>query len=330
MKLTRRQYLQQTAASAVAAAAASCPWPAAGGEDDQQLPIIDTHQHLWDLVHLRPTWIRRSKILSGQHATEQYLQAVRGLNITRAIYMEIALPPEEHREEVAYVTSLCRSDQHPTFAAVIGGRLAEEGFASYVRDMATNRYVKGVRQVLHSANTPPGFCLRKPFVRSVQLLGELGLRFDLCMRPAELGDGARLVDQCPDTRFVLDHCGNADPKAFLPASHPAAAKAGHDPETWKRGIAQLAARPNVACKISGVVARVPEQWDAEMLAPPVNYCLDQFGPERVVFGSDWPVCKTAGATLAQWVAALRTLIRSRPLDQQRRLLSENVAAVYGV
>jgi predicted TIM-barrel fold metal-dependent hydrolase len=92
-------------------------------------------------------------------------------------------------------------------------------------------------------------------------------------------------------------------------------------------MAALASRKNVICKISGVVARVPKDWSAEDLAPIVNYCLDEFGPDRVVFGGDWPVC-LQGATLRQWIDALREIVSVRPLADQRKLWSENARRFY--
>jgi L-fuconolactonase len=151
------------------------------------------------------------------------------------------------------------------------------------------------------------------------------------MRPNELSDGAKLAAQCAETRFIVDHCGNADPKSFIKAgdSRLTDAKLDHTADAWRRDMERLAARPNVICKISGIVARVPKQWSADDLAPIVNHCLDAFGPSRVIFGSDWPVCLN-GAPLARWVAALRQIIASRPADEQRRLLRDNAVRFYGL
>jgi L-fuconolactonase len=101
----------------------------------------------------------------------------------------------------------------------------------------------------------------------------------------------------------------------------------HDADAWRRDIDRLAAEENVVCKISGIVARVPKEWSADDLAPIVNHCLDAFGPSRVLFGSDWPVCLN-GAPLAAWVAALRTIIASRAEEEQRQLLFDNAARLY--
>jgi L-fuconolactonase len=298
--------------------------------DPDPIAIIDTHQHLWDLSVQRVPWLNNATdVLRRSYVTSDYLQATEGLNVVKAIYMEVDVAPEDHVAEAELITQLCRSDEHPTVAAVIGGRPNEPTFEPYIREMAKNPYVKGVRQVLHGG-TPPGFCLEATFVRSMHLLGELGLSFDLCLRPQELADAVRLVDQCPDTQFVLDHCGNADPNAFLPASRRPTAKPSHDPDAWRRHIAALGERKHVVCKISGIVAQVPQpDWSAEDLAPIVNHCLDAFGPDRVIFGSDWPVCRV-GAELADWVRALQAIVHDRPRDQQRKLFHDNAQALFRV
>jgi L-fuconolactonase len=166
-------------------------------------------------------------------------------------------------------------------------------------------------------------------VLGVQRLGELGLSFDLCMRPGELLDAARLAQLCPDTRFILDHCGNADPKAFSRTLGLDDLPAEHDAETWRRDLASVAARPNVVCKISGIVARAPRDWHVEQLAPIVVHCLECFGSKRVMFGSDWPVCRLR-ATLRQWVEALRQIVADRPEIQQRQLFQDNAERYYGL
>jgi predicted TIM-barrel fold metal-dependent hydrolase len=298
--------------------------------EDALLPIIDTHQHLWDLERQHVPWLDNAPdVLKRSYVSRDYVEATRGCHIVKAIYMEVDVPPSDHAAEADLITRLCRSGESPTVAAVIGGRPGEAGFADYIRTQAKNPYVRGVRQVLHGA-TPRGYCLQDAFVQSMRLLGELGLLYDLCLRPEELPDAVTLVRQCPDTRFVVDHCGNADPQALLPAARRAGAPPSHDPDAWRRAMAELAKLPHVICKISGVVAKAPQpQWTAADLAPVVNHCLDEFGPERVVFGSDWPVCRLGGE-LAAWVAALRQILAQRPAEQQRQLLHDNAQRLYRV
>jgi L-fuconolactonase len=146
------------------------------------------------------------------------------------------------------------------------------------------------------------------------------------MRSKELSDGAKLAALCPETRFIVDHCGNADPMAFRPAKADRGSSQRAADE-WKRGIDRLAALPNVICKISGIIARLPPGGDAHDLAPIVDYCLEAFGPDRVVFGSDWPVC-LKGGSLRTWVDMLGEIIATRPAIDRTKLWSANAVRHY--
>ncbi|MEZ4656482.1 MAG: amidohydrolase family protein [Caldilineaceae bacterium] len=295
------------------------------------LPIVDTHQHLWDLDLFHLPWAASSPILNRSYRTADYLAATDGLNVVKAVYMEVDVTPEQQAAEAEFIIDLCQQADTPTVGAVISGRPAASEFAAYIRRFAPSPYIKGVRQVLHVPETPPGYCLAPAYIQGVQLLGELGLSFDLCMRPAELLDAAALVAQCPDTQFILDHCGNADPyviKGDAPAGD-ASDPFYHTKQQWCDGIDKLASFSNVVCKISGIVARAQPGWQPADLAPTINYCLDAFGPNRVIFGGDWPVC-TLGAPYADWATALRTVIASRPEAEQRKLLHDNAVRLYGL
>lgn len=291
---TRRQFFARTGAAAIAGLALAQP---ARGEEQPavtagDIPIIDCHQHLWDLDKFKLPWIEPGTLLGRSYVMRDYLAAREGTGIRHAVYMEVDVDPAQQQAEADHLIDLCNTGNSPTIAAVVSGRPAADTFAGYVTPFKGSPYIKGIRQVLHGKTTPAGYCLGEGFIRGMQLLGELGLSFDLCMRPGELADGAKLVEKCPDTRFIVDHCGNADPKAFFKPgdSRLANAKPDHTADAWKRDLEKLAERSNVVCKISGIVARVPKEWSAADLAPIINQCLDTFGPQRVIFGSDWPVC----------------------------------------
>lgn len=325
MTLTRRDFLRDAALTATMGTWAASVSRAADNATPNSL-IIDTHQHLWDLSWQSPPWLKGApEILRHDFTTPEYLQATKGLNV-KTVYMEVDVAPEDHVAEAEHVIALSRDKAHPTLAAVIGGRPSSANFAGYLDRFRDTPEVKGLRQVLHGGTTPQGYCLQPDFVRGIQLLGERGLSFDLCQRPTELLDGMKLTEQCPDTRFVVDHCGNADPKAFNAKLAPNEARS-HTADQWRRDIEQLAKRPNVIGKISGIVARAPQGWQTADLAPIVNHCLDVFGPDRVVFGGDWPVC-LLGAKLRGWIDALGEIIAERPAEQQRKLWHANAQAFY--
>ena len=296
------------------------------------LPIVDTHQHLWDLVQFALPWLEGEGMepLRKDHLMSDYLAAAEGAGIARTVYMEVDVAAEQRIAEAEFVAGLCRADDNPMAGAVIGGSLGEEGFRVYIDRFKSNDFIKGVRQVLHVPEAEPGRCLQERFVQDVQYLGEIGMSFDLCLRPSELGDAVGLVDQCPDTLFIVDHCGNADPQIVNGAAeHDPANPFSHTKEQWQRDMAALGEREHVVCKISGIIARAPVGWNADALAPTVNHCLDSFGPDRVVFGGDWPVCNF-GASLGAWVTALREIVSGRPEEEQAKLLAGNAERLYGL
>jgi predicted TIM-barrel fold metal-dependent hydrolase len=333
--MDRRQFLAASAAGATARLTATIV-PRTGHSEEKPvaadaLPIIDCHQHLWDLEKFKLPWIEPGTLLGRSYVMKDYLAAIEGTGIKQAVYMEVDVDPAQQTAEAEHLIEICKSGNAPTIAAVISGRPNSHEFKDYITPLAKSGPIKGVRRVLHGGSTPAGYCLEKPFVRGIQLLGELGLSFDLCMRPKELVDGAKLADQCPGTRFIVDHCGNADVKAFFKPGDKRLAdiKVDHAADQWKRDIDALAAKKNVICKISGIIARVPKEWSAEDLAPVVNHCLDSFGPDRVIFGSDWPVC-LLGAPLKEWVVALRAIVASRPAADQEKLFAGNAVGFYGL
>jgi predicted TIM-barrel fold metal-dependent hydrolase len=281
------------------------------------LAIVDTHQHLWDLKKFRLPWIKEGSVLAKSHLMSDYFRVTEGLNVVKTVYMEVDLAVEEQTAEAEYVIELCQRADNPMVAAVISGRPASDGFAKYIGQFKNSAVIKGVRQVLHGPSTPAGYCLDRKFIQGIQLLGDLGKSYDLCLRAPELLDGAKLIDSCPNTRFILDHCGNADVQA-------------RDLTQWKKDIGEVAKRKQVVCKVSGIVASAKlGQWSAEDLAPIIRHTLEVFGPDRVMFGGDWPVC-TLAATFQQWVEALKLIVSDRKEEENRKLFHDNAVAFYGL
>lgn len=321
--MTRRELLVSAAAALPATALAQKPKDKK--DASPMMPIVDTHQHLWDLTKFKLAWFDpdspAGKILGHNFTPKEYAEATKGLNVVKAVYMEVDVVPEQQQKEADYLIELCESKATPTCAAVVSGRPNAEGFATYAKQFKGSKWIKGIRQVLHVKETPAGYALDPKFVKGIQLLGELGLSFDLCVRPAELPDFAKLVDLCPNTRFILDHCGNAS------ITHKPAER-----EKWKTDMIAIARRKNVVGKVSGFIATAPARgtWTLDDLAPVVNHTLDAFGPDRVMFGGDWPVCLLGVEKYADWATALATIVRDRPEDQQKKLFHDNAVKFYGL
>jgi L-fuconolactonase len=320
MVMNRRAFMKRVSQAVVASGLMS-PLRAIGRESS--IPIVDTHQHLWDLTKLKLTWL--SPPLDRSYTPEDYVQATQGLDVVQAVYMEVAAPRQQRLEEAQYVFELCRRPSGVTRAAVLAGSPADDDFVPYVTAFKGSPCVKGLRGAL-----PAKRMNDEQIIRNLRLLGDLGLRFDLNVSPQALAETAQLVEQCPDTRFVLDHCGNADPVAFFAVGRTPPRPPQHSAEQWKRDIGKLAAKSNVICKISGIVSRIPgTPLKAEDLAPIINHCLDVFGPERVVFAGDWPVC-LRGMPLRDWVNLLKEVVANRPEKDRRKLFHDNAIRFYGL
>jgi len=319
--MNRREFIITSATTVAATGCASL-----NRSDENQLPIVDTHQHLWDLDRFKLAWLDEAPpVLKRSFHLADYLNATKGLNVVKAVYLEVDVIPEQQNDEAKFVTEISQDPNYPTVAGVISGRPENEGFADYINPHRDNPHIKGLRRLMET--TPKGFCLQPRFIDSVQLLGKLDKHFEITIQPTHLNDALELVKRCPDTRFVIDHCGTADPKAFLPENQRGSATPMHEAMAWSEAMAKLADRPNTVCKISGIVAHATSKWSAEQLAPIVNHCLDRFGPDRVMFGGDWPVC-LLGAKFDQWVQALKEIVSNRTEKHQRKLIHNNATRFY--
>jgi L-fuconolactonase len=278
------------------------------------IPIVDTHQHLWDLKQFHLPWLDGGGPLAKSHTPEDYRRETEGLNVVKTVYMEVDVEASQRVAEAEYVLGLCADPDNPMAGAVIGGNPAEEGFVDYIKRFEGNPYLKGVRQVLHGG-MPAGTWLQPEFRRKLDFLAQAGLRFDLCLRSEDLLDGAKLAYDCVYTKIVLDHCGNADPKS-------------KDLSRWKHDIAEYQKCWNVNCKISGIIAGArPGAWTPDDLAPIIQHCAEVFGPDRIMFGSDWPVC-TLTASYRQWVEALQSIVADWSEIDRRKLFHDNAVSFY--
>ena len=202
--------------------------------------------------------------------------------------------------------------------APIGGVIAAcrpeaETFAAELDRLAGNPALRGLRRILHTS--PDELGLAPLFAANLRRLAVHRLTFDLCVLARQLPVATVIAAACPDVSFVLDHCGVPDVSARV-----------LDP--WRANLAALAAHPNVACKISGLVAYAAlDRWTVDDLRPFVEHAVAVFGWDRVVWGSDWPVC-TLTADLGRWVTATRTLLTGTSADKQAKLWHANATRIY--
>lgn len=275
--------------------------------------LVDTHQHLWNLEQFPYSWCAGIPALNRSFRLADYENAARGLDITKSIFMECDVDEPHGLNEARYIQAL--SEAHPSIAGIVATcRPEREDFRAQLEALRTLPKVRGVRRVLHTQ--PDELSASTLFSDNLKLLPEFGWTFDLCVLARQLPAAIDLVRRCPEVTFILDHCGVPDVK-------------GRAFDPWRSHLFELAAFPNVACKISGLVAYAAPDWKDADLAPWIEHALACFGWDRVVWGGDWPVC-TLSATLAQWVDATRWLTSRASETDRAKLFHLNAERIYRV
>jgi predicted TIM-barrel fold metal-dependent hydrolase len=275
--------------------------------------IIDTHQHLWDLDLFSYSWLKNNPALNRTYRMEDYLEATRGLNVEKSVHVEADVDDRFMLDETLHVAKLAEDARNPLAGVVATARPERPDFAEFVERLARIPQVKGVRRVLH---VQPDSVGESPlFAQNVARLADYGLSFDFCVQERQLPIAIGIVQACPKVSFVLDHCGSPRVKEKI-----------LDP--WRQYIEEIAGLPNVVCKVSGLLAYADyENWKPEDLRPYVEHVIGCFGWDRVMFGSDWPVC-TLAAGFQQWVETLNILVLAASEDEREKLFAKNAERVY--
>lgn len=277
------------------------------------MKIIDTHQHLWDMDLFSFSWCKTEPRLNHSFRMADYLEAIRGVGIEKSVHLEADVDEPFMLAETRYILNLAESPDNPLTGVVACGRPEKEGFGEYLDKISGYPALKGIRRVLHTQ--PDALGQGRTFIENVKSLGSRSLSFDICVLARQLPIAINLVKQCPEVTFVLDHCGNPPIKERLV-------------EPWRAHLREIASCPNVNCKISGLVTQADlTSWSADDLRPTIEHAIDCFGWDRVMFGSDWPVC-TLASTLKRWVETLLFITRAESEENRGKLFYENARRVY--
>jgi L-fuconolactonase len=279
------------------------------------IPIIDTHVHLWNPAHFRMSWTDDNALLNRPYTAEIYHEQTNGVQVDAMVFVECGVELQYAFLEARWAVEGAHADPH--IQGIIAAAPVEFGLLtrSYLAALtALGPLIKGVRRNLQDESDIEA-CLNHDFVRGVQLLSEYRLSFDLCIRHWQLPATITLVSRCPETQFILDHLGKPNVKEHL-----------LDP--WRDQMRELAALPNVACKLSGLVTEADlSAWQPEDLAPYLLHVLEVFGEDRVTFGGDWPVVLLA-SPYKLWVETLQAVTASMALTARRKLWNENARRLY--
>jgi L-fuconolactonase len=279
----------------------------------ERASVVDSHVHLWDPAALQYPWLDELPTLRRPFLPADFAVAVGTLPVRRCVLVEGNCLPAQCVREAQYLDRLAAADQ--TIAGIVAfAELTDAATRSATLDCLTSvRLVKGIRQNIQGQ--PPGFARRRAFVEGVREVGARGWTFDLCITHDQLGEAIALVERCPDTQFILDHCAK-----------PAIRTGTREP--WRRELARLAAHENVCCKMSGLLTEADlTHWTHDDLLPYVCHTVDCFGTDRVMYGSDWPVLTLAG-NYARWFDFVVRFTDSWSDHERRRFYAENAERVY--
>ena len=275
--------------------------------------FVDTHLHIIDKSKLNYPWLDGVPALNRDFPYAEYERQARHAGISDVLHMEVDVDAAQMERETAFVEAIAKQPGSLIRGVTAACRPESEDFAAYLERQLQNPFVKGFRRVLHVM--PDELSEGTVFRDNIRRLNGTRLSFDLVVQPHQIPRAAALADLAPDTRFILDHCGVPDIKAN--AEHP-----------WRENIAAIARRPNVTAKISGIVAYADsDSWSVETLRPYVEHVIDSFGWDRVVWGSDWPVCTLGGGLLA-WIAATHALLSGCSNDEREKLLWRNADRLW--
>jgi L-fuconolactonase len=260
--------------------------------------IIDAHHHLWDPVARRHAWLDALPALRRRFGLDDFQAAAAPLGVTASVLVQVLPDVTETEEFLARAAASHSAGSGPVpVAGVVGWvDLCGEDVAAEIariREQAGGDRLAGVRHLVQD-EPDPAWLDRPEVRRGLRAVGQAGLVYDLVIRPPQLPAALRLTADLDQVRFVLDHA--AKPRISDGVLEP-----------WAAMIGELAARPNVACKVSGLVTEAGAGWPREQFAPYVDVLLDSFGPGRLLFGSDWPVCLLA-ATYAEVLSLARDLL----------------------
>lgn len=274
---------------------------------------IDCHQHLLYSERFSYDWTAGFPALAGKaFRVEEYQAAASGLGIAESIFMEVDVPFHEAADESAFFCDLAEDPASGIKGVIAACRPEEVDITGWLETTAHSRLC-GYRRVLHTQ--PDELSTSALFRENVARIGKAGLTFDLCVLPRQYAIAAELIDACPDTRFILDHCGVPD-------------IASGNLDAWRDSFKELSLRPNLTCKISGIIAYAAgDAIHAETFRPVIGHAIDCFGWDRVIWASDWPVCNLT-ADFSTWTRLLDEILAGCSEDELARLYHRNARKIY--
>lgn len=271
---------------------------------------IDAHHHLWRFTPDEYGWISDDmRVLRRDFLLADLRHELR----TASVHGTVAVQARQTVEETEWLLSLASSSDSPILGVVGWLPIASPDFPAQLESALTQPRLRGLRHVVQAE--PEGFLDADAFNRGIASLKSTGLVYDILIFARQLAEATRFIDRHPGQSFVLDHIAKPEIRAG-------------EIKQWERGIRELAKRPNVTCKVSGMVTEAdPANWSAAQLKPYFDIVLEAFTPNRLMIGTDWPVL-TMGCTYAQWWRTVEDWAARLSADQRAAILGGTATRIY--
>ena len=280
------------------------------------ISLLDTHQHLVYREKASYGWTKDIPPLAeGNFTLDDYKTLTEGLGVGGTLFMETGVDDPDYQQETRFVKSLADNSDNEMIGLISSIRPeSDEAFETWLEE-TIEMGVVGYRRILHVM--PDDTSQSDIFRKNVRKIGVSGKTFDICFLPGQLPIACELAKACENTKLILNHCGVPD-------------IAGNGLDPWRQDIKALAQIPNVICKLSGLMAYcAPGTSSLETIEPYVDHVLNCFGPNRMVWGSDWPVVNLAKG-LPEWIAVTRKILGKLSVDEASSIAYGTAQIVYKV
>ena len=271
----------------------------------------DTHVHFFDLDQFDYHWLNNAPEINRSFSIEDFQEASKKSNIGKILFVESGAASGSGIEEAGWVSTLPEKD--PRIKGIIANLDISQGkiVSSDLQRLTKLKLVKGIR-----CGFPKNAHESGKFIEGLDLLAANNLSYDINVPSHRLSNAAKLIRQCPNNTFVLDHMGNPDIKTG-------------EMEIWKAGIMEISELPNVFCKVSGIITKSGKDWTASLLEPYFMQVAESFGIERLMYGSDWPVVLLAGSYLS-WSFAFEELTKGLSNNELLQIYNRNADRIYQI
>jgi L-fuconolactonase len=274
--------------------------------------IIDAHHHLWDPGARRHAWLDALPSLCRTFGLDDFAALARAHGVTASVLVQVLPSLAETGEFLAVAASGTLVAGVVGWADLTAPDVPDQ--IARLRELPGGDRLAGLRHLVQD-EPDPDWLGQAEVRRGLRALGDAGLVYDLLVRPAQLPAAIRVARDLPGVSFVLDHGGK-----------PGIARGQYEP--WASLVAELAACPNVAGKLSGLVTEAGPHWSAAHIGPYASHLIDSFGPHRLMVGSDWPVC-TLAATYGEVLDLAVSLLSARlGAADVAAVLAGNAQAIY--